>query len=720
MTQKYIKNISKKLFLFIWTALTGSTLFAQQNPICALLQVDQPDTVTCLNPCVTLRAQVMPGLSVDPTSSTYRIVSRTACPLPPVTSGTPTTINTDDEWSSLITLPFTFYFFGQPYNQLIIGDNGVVSFDTNRTSPQVQQPGGYCQWSYTESAPHTNLFRNTIFGAYHDLLISAGGRIEYYVSGTAPQRIFVVNFDNVAQFSCTSLHTSQRILLYETLNVIDVQIIDKPVCNNWNGGRALIAIQDETGTQAYVPPGRNTGAWGASNELWRFIPDGPHTRPYTFTWYDMSNNVLSNADTLTVCPTVTTSYRVDLEFDVGSQHYVLSDTVTVPVDFTHDTVDLGPDQLICPGDSVVLDATTRQATAYQWYHNGNPIAGATNPVYTATSDGDFSVDVEIGVCSTSDTITISYYDFPQIDLGPDQTVCEGDVVVLDATPSNPDGSETYQWEKDNQVINGANNPTLQVTETGTYVATVSNSLCTSTDTVRVYFEPLPPLDLGPDQIYCSYETATVSSNITDADNYIWTVNGNPYGASQPEIQFSGTGEYDVELTIDKGPCTVTDSLHVKILDPISIIATPIIYGELEVNASGGLPPYMYALNHGEYQQDNHFTDLPDGDYIVNVKDSHACEGDTLTHVTNLIFPPYFTPNEDNVHDSWRVINAENTPTAVLRIFDRMGRMLYVFQTDAQGHWDGTYNGKPVPADDYWYELILPNGKVYRGHFSVIR
>ncbi len=712
------KNIIRYIFLS-FASFFISPANAQSNPICTLLETETPDTVTCFNPCVTLRANVMQGLEIDPTSTAYRIEQNTSCPLPPVTSGTPTTISSDDDWSSLITLPFTFYFFGQPYTELIIGDNGVVSFDTNRTSPQVQQPGGFCAWSFSASAPSPNLFRNTIFGAYHDLLLPAGGTISYYVSGTAPQRIFVINFDQVSHFSCTSLHTTQRILLYETLNVIDVQIIDKPVCSSWNGGRALIAIQDETGTQAYVPPGRNTGAWGASNELWRFIPDGPPTRPYTLTWYDMSNNVLGTGNTLQVCPTTTTSYRVDLEFDVDTQHYVISDTVTVQVDLSHDTVDLGPDQQICPGDTLTLDATTTGATAYQWYLNGSPIPGATQATFDATSDGTYSVDVEIGVCSTSDSMNISYYDFPQIDLGPDIVDCEGNVVTLDATPSNQTGNETYQWEKDNQVINGATSPTLDVTETGTYVVTVSDN-CTSTDTIYVYFEPKPNLDLGADQIYCSYETATVSSNITNADSYEWKVNGSIVNTTDTQIQFSGPGDYDVELTINKGPCTVSDSLHVKILDPISITANPIIYGELEVNASGGLPPYSYSLNSGEYQSENHFTELPDGDYIVNVKDAHECEGDTLVHVTNLIVPPYMTPNEDGRHDVWRIINSEYTPEAVLRIFDRMGRLLYVMHTTPQEVWDGTFNGQHVPSDDYWYELTLPNGKVYRGHFAVIR
>jgi hypothetical protein len=60
------------------------------------------------------------------------------------------------------------------------------------------------------------------------------------------------------------------LILYETFNFIDVQIVDKPVCSTWNGGNALIGIINESGSISYTPPARNTGVWTASEEGWRF------------------------------------------------------------------------------------------------------------------------------------------------------------------------------------------------------------------------------------------------------------------------------------------------------------------------------------------------------------------------------------------------------------------------------------------------------------------
>ena len=700
------------LFFFLFSIKTS----AQQQ--CDLLEIQGDTLINCFTPpCVTLSASVMEGVLNE--TNSYQIYAGTPCPRPPVSSGTPTYINADDDWSAVIPLPFTFHYFGQEYNTILIGDNGVVSFETNLPG---QQPRGFCAWQFNVSAPSPQLFKTTIFGAYHDLYTPAGGSIVYYVSGTYPQRKFVIDFQNVAHYQCHNLHTTQRIILHETSNAIDVEIIDKPTCYSWNNGNALIALQNQDGTVAFVPPGRNTGNWSTSNESWRFVPNGTQSAAtYTYRWYeDVSNTLLATTDTLQVCPDTTTTYRLELEIHRNNSVTVLRGTKTVYVDYSHDEIDLGPDLNICTMDTIPLDATVENATFYQWYKDGIEIPGANDPVYEVTSPGIYVAYAEIGRCSTADTIQIRYSNYPQIDLGEDIVACEGDIVVLDATPSNQTGYETYVWERNGDTIPGADSPLLEVTSSGTYVVKVTNEFCMNVDTVEVIFEPMPDLELGPDITVCSYETAVITPNILDGDHYEWYVNDSLVSTAGPELELSGSGEYDVLLTMVKGPCTVSDSMHVTILDPIIIHANPVLYGELEVNAEGGLPPYMYAINDGEYQNDNYFTGLPDDDYTVRVKDSWGCEADTTVHVTNLIFPAFFSPNFDGRNDSWRILHSELMPGSVVHIYDRFGRLIHTMKTSADESWDGTYNGQAVLSDDYWYVLILANGKIYKGHFSLLR
>ena len=708
--------------------------FFQLSAQCNQLDAGPDVTVDCANNCTTLSATVFPG--IGSATNTYDVVSAPPCPIPPNGGVTPTSIYLDDRWSGIVTLPFTFYFFGQPYNYLIIGDNGVVSFDLNRNSPQTQSPNNYCQWQYTESLPNTNLFRNTIFGAYHDLYVPAasspGDRIRYYISGTYPQRKFVVLYDHVPQYDCNNLQTTQRIILYETSNVIDVQIDEKPTCGGWNNGNAAVGVQNEDGTVAFVAPGRNTGPWtvpASSPELWRFIPNyNPSTIVFDFKWYDVATNTLvGTGQTVNVCVTQDTDFRVEAEFDDPNtgQHYTLTDTVTVYFNNQLGTVDLGPDIYECDNPSVTLTANNPNATSFYWEKDGNIIPGANSSTLTVTDSGNYTVTAELGVCSVSDDVNVYIEPRPVVSLPNDITSCDGNTENITATVSNLSGNETYQWQKDGIDIAGATNPTLDVTESGTYTVIVTNTIgCDASDDIIVTFDPVPVLDLGPDQTVCPYDTTEITANILDGDYYEWIVNNNIVNNNNsPTLYLNGPGSYDVTLNMDRGACSVTDSIHVQFLDPVTVTATPILYGELEITVTGGgLPPYQYSIDGVNFQSDNYYTNLPNGDYYISILDANGCEYDdvVMAHVINLIIMKFFTPNGDNFNEFWRIENAENTPDAQLDIYDRYGKLVKRMHTNINEHWDGTLNGKQLLADDYWFVLTLPNGKTYKGHFALLR
>ena len=85
------------------------------------------------------------------------------------------------------------------------------------------------------------------------------GDITIDTLGSYPCRTFVVNYNEIPHFLCSSINTTQQIVLYETTNIIEVYIKNKPTCTNWNNGNAVIGIQNATGTLGYTAPTRNTG-----------------------------------------------------------------------------------------------------------------------------------------------------------------------------------------------------------------------------------------------------------------------------------------------------------------------------------------------------------------------------------------------------------------------------------------------------------------------------
>ena len=84
-----------------------------------------------------------------------------------------------------------------------------------------------------------------------------------------------------------------------------------------------------------------------------------------------------------------------------------------------------------------------------------------------------------------------------------------------------------------------------------------------------------------------------------------------------------------------------------------------------------------------------------------------------------IFPPFFTPNGDNYNDLWHAVSNLLPLNTKIYIYDRYGKLVHTM-TGASAGWNGKYGTVPLPATDYWFKAVLPDGKTVQGHFSLIR
>ena len=96
--------------------------------------------------------------------------------------------------------------------------------------------------------------------------------------------------------------------------------------------------------------------------------------------------------------------------------------------------------------------------------------------------------------------------------------------------------------------------------------------------------------------------------------------------------------------------------------------------------------------------------------------------DTVVDVSNIYFPEFFTPNNDLANDTWNVrgISVAVQQTAIMYIFDRYGKLLYYFRPGQTAGWDGTYRGKLMPSNDYWYKMEISEEQTFSGSFSLTR
>lgn len=195
----------------------------------------------------------------------------------PYTTGTLLPIPIDDRWSPIQTLPFTFCFYGQPFTQYVLSTNGVISFN-------LAYANNFSPWAFTALIP-TNVanFPRSMIGLFHDIDPSIVGDVRYGVTGTFPYRRLVISFFDVAHFQCNVQKSTFQIVLYEFTNIIEVHVLRKQTCFAWNGGRACLGIQNNAGTLAAFPPGRNTSVYTLNTpEAWRFTPNSPVPPPQWF------------------------------------------------------------------------------------------------------------------------------------------------------------------------------------------------------------------------------------------------------------------------------------------------------------------------------------------------------------------------------------------------------------------------------------------------------
>jgi gliding motility-associated-like protein len=132
----------------------------------------------------------------------------------------------------------------------------------------------------------------------------------------------------------------------------------------------------------------------------------------------------------------------------------------------------------------------------------------------------------------------------------------------------------------------------------------------------------------------------------------------------------------------------------------------------------GSSEYAYSLDGVHYQNEPTFENLPTADYQIYVRDKNNC-GVLMKETFILMFPKFFSPNGDGFNEFWNLKFLDNEPQIRVYIYDRYGKLLKSMSPIEAG-WDGTFNGSPLPAADYWFRVVRANGKEYKGHFSLER
>jgi len=334
-----------------------------------------------------------------------------------------------------------------------------------------------------------------------------------------------------------------------------------------------------------------------------------------------------------------------------------------------------------------------------------------------------------------------FVDNPQAKVNEIETLnhAAGENITLTITVSG--AQNHYQWFKDGVAIAGApDGPTLvitnaQTTDTGVYHCIITSDIVTDLTLVRNDITltvgcNTPVADDPEDVVACENYTLPV---LNPNNNYFTETNvgGTPLNAgdvistTQTIYVYTGTSgcsdENSFVVTID----TPAQIDNLQDVEECEIFTLPVLtYGNYFSMASGQgtelfagetitetRTVYIY-FESGACSDESSFT--------VSINPILCDEEPNPDDSCTILFPNFFTPNSDGVNDFYLPKPNPCTKKGYVYIYDRYGKFLKQFDA-LGGHWDGSFNGIPMPSSDYWFRYeSTENNEVITGHFSLKR
>ncbi|MFY8029109.1 MAG: gliding motility-associated C-terminal domain-containing protein, partial [Bacteroidia bacterium] len=369
-----------------------------------------------------------------------------------------------------------------------------------------------------------------------------------------------------------------------------------------------------------------------------------------------SSNTLNNNDQITAVFTPSSSCLAGQTATSNLIVITVNPVVTPVVNITASATQ------ICTGENVTFTSTITGGGTnpqYQWFINGNAVAGATNATF-ATSNFQNADNVTLQLISNqpcaspttviSNIVTMSVTNLatPTVSISADKNIiCESQQVVFTATANFGGTSPQYIWQVGNNTFTTTD---AQFTATGITSNTnvtctlVSNFLCTTSDTalsnsLNIQVNPIPTVVLSNDVTIQQGESTTLTATTAANLTYLWT----------PSTALSCTD------------CTVAEANPEESTTYTFTVTDP-------------------ATN-------------------CSAADSAVV---TVIRTFDVWVPNAFSPNKDGVNDIF-FVRGNNVKDFALKIFDRWGTLMFETSNLNDG-WNGEYQGRIVNTGIFVYTL----------------
>ncbi len=389
-------------------------------------------------------------------------------------------------------------------------------------------------------------------------------------------------------------------------------------------------------------------------------------------------------------------------------------------------IDFIIDNVLCNGENTgyigtVVTGGVTPYVSYQWSNNETStyISNLYTGNYSLTiTDAKSCIMIGTAIITQPDTIIIT-------DIH-NEILCEngdnGEIIVNVIGGIQP---YNYNWS------NGSNSNSLSNLTIGVYTLTLTDeNNCIKTHELNI-IQSIPSIIINDtiQNVSCEFaQDGAVSINIEGGAPpfiYKWSTGD----TAVTNLQNLNGGYYIITVT-DINNCVKEKELEV--IEPKQIVIESEVVdvscrdesdGYINITVSDGTPPYRFLWSNSKTTKN--IDNLLPNKYILQVLDTNNC---LMTDTFEVLktdkncqgIPEIFTPNGDGQNDTWIIENVNIYPDIEVKIYNRWGTLVFE-STGYNTPWDGTYNGKELPSDAYYYIIDLKKEhNLLKGIISIIR
>lgn len=432
----------------------------------------------------------------------------------------------------------------------------------------------------------------------------------------------------------------------------------------------------------------------------------------------------------------------------GSVQVVIVDSAKTPV--------ITGDSMLCYGETLVLTATSHPGTNYSW----------TGPNGFTAATQTIEINNTSPVNSGAYKVIAGYPSSACVSAEASRAVVVNDKIITDFTVSrdhlcqqdtmtvffNGTGRSTIHYRYDfgygAEVVSGSGTQpyVVRYTMEGKNHITLYSSENGCLDTMKkdIVVEESPSSAFHVQPEACIGEVIWLNSheNVAFDLTYNWNFDGaqviDGSGKGPYNISFNTPGYKVIRFATESSSCRsliTSDTVYVHPVPEADIrplSKDQICAGDAVLLNAVPVPEYSFAWFSGNALIARGATTTgvvaETGPVLLTVKDSYGCSASDSVFITTkpcceVYMPTAFTPNDDGKNDVFRLVTLGNPLVTELRVLNRWGQTVFTSGNKNTG-WDGTFNGKKLDSDTYFYYLRYKcaNGKYYdvKGDVVLVR